>query len=857
MASANAVMAGMAFVKLTLNDAELKNGLTKAQTRLQRFRAGVSAMSSQLTLMAPLIGAGFIGATKIFADFDDQMRLTAAVSGATSDALASMTEQAKKLGRETSFTAAQVASGMAALGRMGFKPAQIQAAIRPMMDLARATGTDLSVAAQIAANNLAVFKMRADQATEVADILAVTSNGSAQTLEDLGEALKMAAPQAARAGADLRETAAMLGVLANMGIRGSLAGTALGKSFKRMADPKVQQFLRDTGVEVLDANKELRKMQDILVDVAKAMARMTNAQQIAFAETVFDARGSLGGGTLSVNTEMIDVMMQKLADAQGAAAATAEEMDKGIGGSLRRLASAAEGISIAFGETLAKTFLPAIERASAFANVLTEVIKNSKMLGTALAYVGAATGIAVVLKIFMWLGAAVKALHAPIAILNGLLVKQAAGANAAAAATTRLNAALAWLAANPVTVALIALAAGIYACRKAVELSEEGFAREAEAAKAAAAAIEERRAAGDRQRSQHQDDFKRLQQLQELARQGKINDDQMREAASLAESLQNVYGDLGIAVDSATKSITMMAQAQERLNQAMREKALKELEEEIEQQKQVILKLGDSLAGGWRHFFTIDVLGKDTETDEYSTLFGIDSVAKHDAPIKKQMAEEREKLRKMYERLKALRSGDVGAITGAGTTSADRIAATTATLQQRSEVAGYTDFLKNRDARSASTAAGRALDKRFDVLAQDQTAAGRQAMADFMGTLGSGLAAARREYERRLQEARSEGSEGGEELSSNEKADLKRLQQTIDGMTDRIAGYRDRIADGMAQAQAQMKTVSGFDAVGLMRMFGRKSERELAAERTAKATEKSEKYLKELVAKSSQGFAIL
>ena len=67
-----------------------------------------------------------------------------------------------------------------------------------------------------------------------------------------------------------------------------------------------------------------------------------------------------------------------------------------------------------------------------------------------------------------------------------------------------------------------------------------------------------------------------------------------------------------------------------------------------------------------------------------------------------------------------------------------------------------------------------------------------ETMADFMGTLGSGLVAARREYERRLHEAQSEGSEGGEKLSSNEKADLKRLQQIPKLNTLSFSGGRRR-----------------------------------------------------------------
>ncbi len=145
-----------------------------------------------------------------------------------------MTEKAKELGATTSFTASQVAEGMTALGRMGFNSSEIDGAIQGMLNLSIATGTDLAQASEIAANNMRVFGMNTSQMTDIADLLAFTANGSAQTLEDLGEALKTAGPIAARAGVSLKGTAAQLGVLANMGIRGSMAGTAIARSYKRL-----------------------------------------------------------------------------------------------------------------------------------------------------------------------------------------------------------------------------------------------------------------------------------------------------------------------------------------------------------------------------------------------------------------------------------------------------------------------------------------------------------------------------------------------------------------------------------------------------------------------------------------------
>ena len=336
---------------------------------------------------------------RTFANFDDEMRMVKAVTGATGQEFDALTEKAKKLGRETSFTAKQVSEGMTSLGRMGFSPDEIQNAIKPVMDLSRATGTELAQAAEIAANNMRVFGMDAGKMADAADIMTVTANGSAQTLVDLGEALKMAGPHARRAGADLKETCAMLGILANMGIKGSLAGTALGKSYKRLADPKVQAYLREFGIVTVDNTGNLRKMRDILVDIAKAMKRMPNAEQITFAESVFDARGSLGGGTLSVNTDGIDKFLEKLNQCNGVADKTSKEMDAGIGGAFRELLSAVEGVGIAIGEIIANSILPLAKNMTTLLLAMRNWIADNavlvKILG-AVAGAGAALGVTLI-----------------------------------------------------------------------------------------------------------------------------------------------------------------------------------------------------------------------------------------------------------------------------------------------------------------------------------------------------------------------------------------------------------------------------------------------------------------------------
>ena len=364
------VRAGRAFVELMLDQTKLERGLKAAQAKLRNFGNSMTSVGKNLVTVATLAAAPLAYSTKTFADFDDQMRMVKAVTGATEQQFKSLTEVAERLGRTTSFTAKQVADGMTALGRMGFSPDEIEAAIPAVLNLSRATGTELGEAAEIAANNMRVFGIESSKMANVADILTATANGSAQTLTDLSEGLKMAGPQAAAAGDSITNVSAALGVLANMGIKGSLAGTALRKAYSQFANTKIQAKLKAMGIATTDANGNLRAMPDIMAGIAKAMAAMPTAQRLGFAEEIFDLRGSLAGLQLGGNIQQLDEFIRKLQGVNGTAAKTAEEMDSGIGGAWRIFMSAVEGCQIAIGRIIGEALGPYIKRMS---DVLTKV----------------------------------------------------------------------------------------------------------------------------------------------------------------------------------------------------------------------------------------------------------------------------------------------------------------------------------------------------------------------------------------------------------------------------------------------------------------------------------------------------
>ncbi|MCW7039987.1 phage tail tape measure protein [Escherichia coli] len=186
-------------------------------------------------------------------------------------------EQALKLGSETQFTASDAASGQSFLAMAGFTPQAIQAALPGVLNMALAGGVELGETADIGSNILTQFNLTADQMDRVGDTLTAAFTRTNTDLRALGETMKYTGPVAAKLGISLEEAAAMAGMLANNGLRGSDAGTAMRASLSRLASPPkaAADALKELGVSVADARGKMRPMEDVLLDLYKATQKRT------------------------------------------------------------------------------------------------------------------------------------------------------------------------------------------------------------------------------------------------------------------------------------------------------------------------------------------------------------------------------------------------------------------------------------------------------------------------------------------------------------------------------------------------------------------------------------------------------
>lgn len=273
-----------------------------------------------------------------------------AISGATGSELEALENKAKSLGSSTNFFATEVAGAMTNMSLAGWSVNQTLSGIDGVLQLAAASGMDLANASQVVTDNISSFNLEASQSTHIADMMAYAQANSSTTAAELGEAYKNCGANMNAAGQDIETTTSMLESLANNGLRGSEAGTALAAVMRdmtsKMKDGKIA--VGDTSVAVMDSSGNFRDMTDILKDVENATDGMGDAQKQAALMSTFTS-DSIKGLNMLLNTgaDQVAGYEVSLRNCSGAASDMAATMQDNLQGKLTELSSATEGLGIA------------------------------------------------------------------------------------------------------------------------------------------------------------------------------------------------------------------------------------------------------------------------------------------------------------------------------------------------------------------------------------------------------------------------------------------------------------------------------------------------------------------------------
>ncbi|OLO03327.1 phage tail tape measure protein [Salinicola socius] len=312
---------------------------------------------------------------------------------------AALKEQSRALGASTAFSASDVGRGQAFLAMAGFTPESIGKAIPDMLNLALANNTDLGRTADISSNILSGFGLDPNQMGRVADVLTATTTRANVDLEMLGDSMKYVAPQAKAMGLSLEQAAAMAGLLGNVGIQGSQAGTTLRAMMTRLAAPTgaAAGALQTLGVSAKDAQGDLRDVPKILADVAKATENMGNADRANYLKQIFGEEPGAGMAELIAQQGAagIEKFVEMYKDATGESARVASTMADNIGGDLKGLRSAWEEVGISITDTNEGPLRDLIQNVTAITRGIGSWIKANPELAGVLARVAAVLAVVV------------------------------------------------------------------------------------------------------------------------------------------------------------------------------------------------------------------------------------------------------------------------------------------------------------------------------------------------------------------------------------------------------------------------------------------------------------------------------
>lgn len=397
--------------------------VTRAQASYEKAKeTGARLRGGGTMAIAGAAAAGYTGGRFLApaVGFDEEMSRVQALTRLDKgdSQLAALRAQAKKLGAETAFTTRDAASGQAFLAMAGFTPQSIQAALPGVLNMALAGGMDLGESADIGSNILSQFTLPAGEMDRVSDVLTAAFTRTNTDLRSLGDTMKYAGPVASKLGISLEEAAGMAGILANNGLRGSDAGTAMRSSLARLASPTAgaAKALKQLGVSVSDASGKMRPVETILLDLYKATKKYGQVDQVGFFKDIAGEEAFVGLQTLVAGAGSGE--LQKLIDAlkadSGEASAVAKKMADNLGGDLKNLDSAWEGFRIQVEETADGPLRKLTQNLSDIITAASEWVKaNPRLAQTLLLVVGGALALTV----------AIGALSLAVGILIGPLAK--------------------------------------------------------------------------------------------------------------------------------------------------------------------------------------------------------------------------------------------------------------------------------------------------------------------------------------------------------------------------------------------------------------------------------------------------
>ena len=362
------------------------NAMGTAETKMQSL-GSIAAKAAAVAAAAwgALKIGQFVGdAVSTYADFDQAMANTAAICNATADDYARLQQAALDMGKTTTKTATESAEALGYMSLAGWDVNESIAGLEPILRLSEATGMDIATCSDLVTDSLSALNLQVDDLGEYLDVAAMANNKSNQTAQMLMEAYIAVGGTMKNLHVPIQESATALGVLANRGIKGSEAGTALNAVINNLTTGTGQagKMMDKLGISAFDSNGKFIGLAETIRVVDEATKDMTEEQRNAALAALggkehIDALNDLISG---LNTTTADgrseweALTDDLYNADGALSTMAATVTDTLQGAISIFGSAMDDMKIRLAQTFAPAAKDAINAVSAVIPSITDRI---------------------------------------------------------------------------------------------------------------------------------------------------------------------------------------------------------------------------------------------------------------------------------------------------------------------------------------------------------------------------------------------------------------------------------------------------------------------------------------------------
>ncbi|HMF61790.1 MAG TPA: phage tail tape measure protein, partial [Vicinamibacterales bacterium] len=340
------------------------------------------AATASLKVGAVGVAGAFVYSLKKAGDFEQQLSSLGSVADANAKQMERFRKQALKAGADTKFSALEAAEAQTELAKGGLRVSQImKGGLSASLALAAAGQMDLALAGETTVNVMKLFGLRGKDSMRIADGLATAANRTTADVSDFAIAFKQGGSAAKAAGLDFKETTAFLEALAEMGIKGSDAGTSMKAALTQLASPtgKAKELMKELGLEFFDADGNMKSLTAISGMLGDKLGGLNRQQRLQATTTLVGTDG------MRALLALYDAGPQKIAKfqtelgKQGTAAKVAKEKQDNLKGSLEQLTGSLETLGINVGTMAIPAVRDLADDATELANTISRIVNRDDL----------------------------------------------------------------------------------------------------------------------------------------------------------------------------------------------------------------------------------------------------------------------------------------------------------------------------------------------------------------------------------------------------------------------------------------------------------------------------------------------